>query len=307
MKITTIILAVMILTGCGVGVSYYSSTSKMEEMVRQEQAYKEKLQAELEKAKEEERRLLERLSKEPAGSGSPRPPTFPSAPPPPVPPNTGALPSRPNFYVQPETKMEAERLSPVGPNAAGQLSKQRPNQLPSEFKLSQRLMNAGMAFSVTNKANIDEKIQAQLLIDPNQNAEQLSTQLSVKGITIKQPIKITEVVKATITAPSFVVTEITDESQILADVGPTDWRWELKPTKAGTHEVKLTVSAIVNKENKDRPYTLKTFERTVTVEITKEQIVIDWFKENYKWVITSLLIPLIGFIFKEKIKKWLNL
>jgi hypothetical protein len=211
--------------------------------------------------------------------------------------------------IRSRTEVDKERLLMREPTGSGPT----PSPAPTETKpivekpiiiekiktISEKLFSASLAFVMVDKANIENTIKAQLLIDPNSKVENLEKQLTVKGKTTTGNIRVSNVVQAKLIAPDFDVTKITEEEQILSDDKPTEWEWSLKPKKAGTYEVNLSVTAIID----GHKHHLKSFEKTLVIEITKEQIFMDWFEENYKWLVTTLLIPLIGFLFKEKFKK----
>ncbi len=210
--------------------------------------------------------------------------------------------------IRSRTEISRERLLMREPTGAGPA----PSPAPTETKpivekptiietvrtISEKLFSASLAFVMVDKANVENTIKAQLLIDPNAKVENLEKQLTVKGKTTTGNIRVSNVVQAKLIAPDFDVTKITEEEQILSDDKPTEWEWSLKPKKAGTYEVNLSVTAIID----GHKHHLKSFEKTLVIEITREQIFMDWLGENYKWLVTTLLLPLVGFLFKEKFK-----
>lgn len=172
----------------------------------------------------------------------------------------------------------------------------------SKETVSSKLVNANLAFAIKDQANIKEDIKAQLLIDFNQSTKELEDKLSVKGVKISQPIEISEIVKATITAPNFDISKITEEEQIISDYKPTEWLWILKPKSIGTHEVNLSVTALIKINGKETKHHLKTFDKNILIEITEKQIVVNWVEENWKWLISTLILPLIVFFYKRNKK-----
>lgn len=177
-----------------------------------------------------------------------------------------------------------------------------PSIIEKTETVSQKLFKASLAFAMLEKANVNEDIKAQLLIDPNKEVNNLTSQLTVKGTATAKEIKVSKIVKATLVAPDFNITKITEEEQILSDTEPTEWLWTLSPKSAGNHEVNLSVTAIIKIDGRESKYHLKTFDKTIVVEITKAQVLTIWLNENWKWIISTLIIPLIVFMFKEKFK-----
>lgn len=168
------------------------------------------------------------------------------------------------------------------------------------------LFNASLAFVLRDKANISEDIKAQLLIDPTTGIEQLEKELTVKGKTVSKKIQVSKIVTAKITAPDFDVTLITPEEQVLSFNKPTEWLWTLSPKSSGKFEVNLSVNAVININGRETSHHLKTFEKTIVVEITTQQIVKNWIAKNWQWVISTLIIPLLLFFFKDKVLKSLK-
>lgn len=171
--------------------------------------------------------------------------------------------------------------------------------------VTRQLFSAALAFVIPEKANVDDSIKAQLLINPKKDLDSLKGELTKKGTVTAKEVKVSRVVKATIVAPDFDVTNITEEEQILADNESTEWLWSLSPKSSGAHEVNLTVTAVINSNGKESKHHIKSFEKTITINITAEQIIKNRFDENWKWVISTLIIPLLGFLFKDKLKKLL--
>lgn len=165
----------------------------------------------------------------------------------------------------------------------------------------QQLFSAALAFVIPEAANIEDEIKAQLLINPAKEVEALTRDLTKKGTVIGGNVKVSRVVKATIVAPDFEVTNITEEEQILTDTESTEWLWALTPKTAGSHDVSLTVTAIVTVNNRETKHHLKTFEKTVTVEVTTQQVILGWFKRNWQWIVSTLIIPFGIWLYK----KWL--
>lgn len=291
MKFILVTLVSLFLTGCG---STPTSTTVPVD------ADKEWLDRAQRIMKEEEENSRKRFAYK---VETPKPP-----PPRPVPPAAGFWPAPQLPHSGPKLYAPGASNSSNEPKGSGP-SITQPNIEITEKKdvVFKNLFKASLAFVTRETANINEDIKAQLLIDPSKTTETLVKDLTVKGSVISNQVNVSRIVKATLVAPDFVVTNITDEEQILSDVNTTEWLWKLTPKNAGTYEVNLSVSAIIKLDNKESKHHIKTFDKTITIIVTKEQIFMLWIKENYKWLVTTFLIPLVIFAFKEKFKKLLKL
>lgn len=170
----------------------------------------------------------------------------------------------------------------------------------------ERLGDASIVFAMPTEANINDQINAELLIDPikevNQLADQLSDDLKSKIIE-KKKIKISKVLIAKLTAIDFTVTNITPEEQVVTENSPTQWLWELQPKTAGKHSVELTVTAVFKINGEDSVHTLRTFAKVIQVDITTKQIISAWLNQYWQWILSSLILPLALFFLKGRLNK----
>lgn len=281
MKISTIILSIIVLAGCAsMGYNFLSVSNKVQKPAP----------------------VIET-----ARSPVPVAPA-PSPPPPPV------AASRPPAYAAGSSSGSSIDRLMISPPGAGVREPSGSGRPPSARVLegsrvnvfSTQTFNVSMAFAMRDKANIDEDIKAQLLIDPRKDLEQLEKELSVNGNKFSKNIKVTKIVRATLTAPDFDVKNITEEEQFITSDQSTEWLWTLSPKSTGVYEVNLSITAILNVDGRESKHHLKTFERTITVEITHQQIISKWWSENWKWVTSTIVIPLLIFLLKDWVLGLLN-
>lgn len=168
------------------------------------------------------------------------------------------------------------------------------NELSTKIKIdiSKQLFQVNMAFKIKDKANIDEIIKAELLIDTHKDLKELLNNIKIEGAEISSQIKASKIVFAKLNAPYFEVINLTNEEQPLNEENSTQWLWQLKPLKSGIHEINLTITALVKVDDKTSTYHIKTYDEKVTIEITPKQILINWLEKNWQWLISTLLLPL---------------
>lgn len=173
--------------------------------------------------------------------------------------------------------------------------KQEPNDVITN------LFNASLAFAIRDRANINEDIKAQLLIDAKKEITQLEKELTVEGNSITKQIQVSKIIIAKLVAPDFEVTAITPEEQLLSLNSTTEWLWILNPKSHGIFEVNLSVIAILNVNGRESKHHLKTFDKTIVIEISQKQILQQWLNKNWQWITSTLIIPLVIFLFKDTI------
>jgi hypothetical protein len=169
--------------------------------------------------------------------------------------------------------------------------------------LSSQLFDATMAFAVPSESNIDDSIKVQLLIDVNKTAKELENELTSQGNTFSGTLKISNLVYAQLTAPDFDISKLTPETQPISSEEMTEWLWDLKPKSTGTFDVYLTINAVVEVYGIEKQRQIKTFEKRLTIQITKKQKVERWFHKNWQWAWGAILAPIIGFFFLRKKKE----
>jgi hypothetical protein len=169
--------------------------------------------------------------------------------------------------------------------------------------LSSQLFDATIAFVVPNEANVDDSIKVQLLIDINKTTKELEKELTSTGIVYSDQVKISNLVYTKLTAPDFEISQLTPEIQPISSEEITEWLWNLKPKSTGTFDVYLTINAVVKINGKEKQRQIKTFEKQLTIQITKKQKVERWFQHNWQWAWGAILAPIVGFFFLRKKKE----
>jgi hypothetical protein len=178
-----------------------------------------------------------------------------------------------------------------------------PSKDKVEGDIINQLYNASMAFGVPENANIDDNIKAELLIDMTKSATELEKTLTIKERKIHDTIKVSHIIRANLVAPDFKVTNITPEEQALSSLEPTQWRWILEPTSAGTYDVNLIITAIVNIDDQSSLHTIKTYDKTLYIEITPKQRIKMWLANYWQWLFSTLLLPFGLWVYRKRVAK----
>lgn len=160
---------------------------------------------------------------------------------------------------------------------------------------------SSIAFNIPDTANVKDHIDIQLLIDPAKTEEELSALLTSKLSRQHTTVLISKVVTAKIIAPEFVVINITEETQAIIDSIPTEWRWNLTPKSYGTFEIHLTISAIIKVDDDSVDHSIKTFDKTMIINITPWQMIKMWVTDDnhFQWIWSALLLPILPWIIKK--------
>ena len=60
------------------------------------------------------------------------------------------------------------------------------------------------------------------------------------------------------------------------------------------------LSAVVNRQGQDRQYTIRTFARTLDVDVTLQDRLGDFVGGNWQWLWATLLVPVVGWALRQR-------
>lgn len=106
-----------------------------------------------------------------------------------------------------------------------------------------------------------------------------------------------------ITGINFKITPITDEIQLIENNQYTKWQWEIIPLTSGEHKLILSIDIIYENVNKN----IKIYEDFIYVyseESTWDKI-INFLKEQWIWVFSTIITPLVMIVVIDLFKKYI--
>jgi hypothetical protein len=151
-----------------------------------------------------------------------------------------------------------------------------------------------IAFNTPNKMKLNTPSHIQLVVSPTETIEQLKESIVAEGQKHGEEVRISDTMEARLTGTAFQIGAINPERQAVTAAEPTSWKWEIKPTQYGRHNLHLTLSAVVTLRGSSVPRTIRTFERTIEVEVSGFQRTFLLFRENWEWMWTLVVFPLIA-------------
>jgi hypothetical protein len=97
----------------------------------------------------------------------------------------------------------------------------------------------------------------------------------------------------------FDVVSISPARQAVAERSPTEWRWNVTPRRGGVQHLHLTVDAILLLRGESVPRMMRTFDHTISVQISLPQRTRLFVADHWQWLATTLLIPLGGYLWRR--------
>jgi hypothetical protein len=198
-------------------------------------------------------------------------------------------------YVSPHEWRLANRetFARKGKDAPG-IDKPVPGNLKAYKVVDDILKNmqlGAIAFNVPSSMNLEDSALLHLVLSLTKQVEELKKLIEEKGRKEGARIRISNFMEATLSGSDFHITAITPARQVISADEDTEWKWEIKPRRTGINNLHLVLNALFTIEGRDRFRTVKSFDKTIEVKVTLAQTLMGFFKENWKWLWTTLLAP----------------
>ena len=163
-----------------------------------------------------------------------------------------------------------------------------------------RMRKGNTAFSHPERMLIGSEGISRLLVSPEVPAKVLASALKETGQKVHtgEQVSLAPRMRADLTGAGFSIERSTPEEQVVTS-RPTEWSWVISPKRGGEQRLHLVLSAHIMISGKDTPYVVKTFERTVVVEVRKTDQLMSFFYANWQWLLTTL-IPLGVWYWKKR-------
>jgi hypothetical protein len=161
-----------------------------------------------------------------------------------------------------------------------------------------------IAFKVPERLPLRQHATVVLLLSPTQNAPQLTATLRQETavgekVESAERIQISGLMQAKLAGPAFEIRAITpEEPQMVSRTELTEWKWDVTPKQPGQQSLHLTINAIVKFDGANHPRTIRSFDRTIQVEVPAGFSLVSGLAKQ-KWMIIALMalaIVALGFL-----------
>lgn len=170
-------------------------------------------------------------------------------------------------------------------------------------RILDKLGLANIAFNAPTTLRLGERAGIQLLLSTQESVEELQQKIIEAGQKEGAEIHISDQMQARLTGFGFAIQAVTPETQAVSDKSTTEWKWDIKPTESGPQRLHLTVSALLSIEGSRVPRAIRTFDRMIDVRVTWQERLSLFFTENWQWLWTAILIPIVGWLWKRRKKR----
>lgn len=181
---------------------------------------------------------------------------------------------------------------------------------PHPFMLIDRILESmewgNVAFNAPHSMNLEETALIQLILSLVKPIEELKQMIKAEGEKEGAQIRISNRMEARLTGPNFQITAITSEEQAITLNDVTKWEWEIKPTSSGRQRLHLTLTALFSLNGMSTSRTIRTFDKTIEVQVTLGQKIAIFFRQNWQWLWAAIVVPVVAWLWKRRRKKKRN-
>ncbi len=156
-----------------------------------------------------------------------------------------------------------------------------------------------IAFDTPKKMKLEESKIIELLLSPTQSVQELQSSLKSHEQIESARIQISNLMEANLSGIGFKIEALVRQEQAVSRSKTTQWKWEVTPTKDGDQNLSLTLSAIINVSNQKVPLVIRTFDKTIKVEVSVGQRISTFVASNWQWLWATILVPLSPLLWKQ--------
>lgn len=161
----------------------------------------------------------------------------------------------------------------------------------------ENLKNGQILFNPPNEMKAGTRNRVVVRISQDKSFD-LSKNLKGNSVPLIEGLKIGGLMQVYLFSYDFSIKTLNLESQVIMPTGFTEWAWDVTPIKSGNLDLILRITVQLQfpygVEKKDYPL----MEKTIKVNSNPVYSAKIFLQENWKWVITALILPLIGWSVK---------
>ncbi len=186
------------------------------------------------------------------------------------------------------------------PMPAPEASAPPDNPFESVDRALEKMQFANAAFNVPAAMNLRDTASIQLLLSLVTPTEELKKMIEAEGLKEGVRIQVSNRMEARLSGSNFSITAVTPEVQAVSRNVTTEWKWDIKPVSEGKQYLHLTLSALINVDGASTPRAIRTFDKTIEVEVPWRQKTSLFIENNWQWLWAVILAPLAGWLWKRR-------
>jgi hypothetical protein len=167
-------------------------------------------------------------------------------------------------------------------------------------RLLEKMQLGNIAFNVPSAMNLHKTAMIQLVLSLQKPIDELKQMIEAEGEKQGTSVKVSNIMVARLKGTHFQIDAINPESQVVTPSEVTEWKWEVKPTSTGPQALHLTLSAQLTVEGQPTSKLVRTFDKTIEVNVTLAQQATDFLGKFGQWLWAAVVIPLGGWFWRRR-------
>lgn len=154
-----------------------------------------------------------------------------------------------------------------------------------------KLAVGNIAFNTPERMGINETETVELLLSTKETTKQLAAEVKGRPVETAEGVRVAPEMQADLKGQGFKIEAVTPSKQVVSNLQRTRWAWTVTALKDGKQNLDLSLSARVQVEGKDSPFVVKTFTKTIEVQVDLWGKIFALVKEHGQWLWTTILVP----------------
>jgi hypothetical protein len=168
-------------------------------------------------------------------------------------------------------------------------------------RLLKDLPFGSIAFNAPTALALQESAEIELVLSLHERAAKLKRRVSALGEKIGATrIKVSQLMEARLTGLGWEILALTPKVQAVAGKEVTTWRWQIRATEAGTRQLHLTLSALLDVDGSKSPRTVRTLDRIIEIQVPWVHRLSGFAGENWQWLWAAIAAPLLGCFLRRR-------
>lgn len=185
-----------------------------------------------------------------------------------------------------------------GTRAPASIPSPEPEIVPVSFD------SANVAFNTPDSMQLGETMRIVLKLSKRLTKSKLALSIDEPGEIRTNRIRVSGLMEANLKGKGFQIEPITKELQRIDPAqDAVEWSWQITALEAGQRTLYLTID-LYSPEGKDfASTTINTLKEEIVVYVTWQQRIATFTSNNWEWLWSAILVPLVGWIYNSRKRK----
>lgn len=164
-----------------------------------------------------------------------------------------------------------------------------------------------ISYNVPDSMKLGEHYKVTLRITKKPFSEVLITKISkdiINTTTIINKLQMSDVMSAELidSEGSFIINSLSTEKQII-EGDYTEWTWDILPNKKGNLNLRMVIKINIYNDKGEFVKDIPVFERDIYTSSNLYYSIKNFLTLYWQWILSTLILPLIVYIWKKKSNK----